>query len=133
MIEPINMVGIKLELDEDIKRYVTKKIGRLDRYLPRHARATAHAEVRLRDANLNHGNRYECEVVLHLPQESLTAKDSTLNAFAAVDIVEQKLKNQLKKYKDIRLDRREKAPGIIGMMKHRLGRQPEPADEPIEI
>ncbi|PLS80700.1 ribosomal subunit interface protein [Candidatus Saccharibacteria bacterium] len=133
MIEPINMVGIKLDLDDDIKRYVSKKIGRLDRYLPRHARITAHAEVRLRDAKMNHGNRYECEVVLHLPGESITARDSTLNMFAAIDIVEQKLKNQLKRYKDIRIDRREKAAGLLGRMKQSLGRRPEPADEPIEI
>ncbi|RWZ79650.1 MAG: ribosome-associated translation inhibitor RaiA [Candidatus Chaera renei] len=100
MIAPINIVGMKLELDDDIKRYVTRKIGRLDRYLPRHARQSVHAQVRLRDANNKHGNKYECEVVLHLPSETLTARDFTLNIFAAVDIVEAKLKNQLKRYKE---------------------------------
>ncbi len=100
MIASISIVGFKLELDEDIKRYVQRKIGRLDRYLPRHARKSVHAQVRLRDANNKHGNKYECEVVLHLPSETLTARDFTLNVFAAVDIVEAKLKNQLKRYKE---------------------------------
>lgn len=106
MLAPITVTGIKMELDDDIKRYVSKKIGRLDRYLPRHARQSAHAEVRIRDAKKAHGNRYECEVVLHLPEETVTAKDATLNVFAAIDIVEQKVKNQLKKYKGTRTDRR---------------------------
>lgn len=133
MIAPINIVGLKMDLDEDIKRYAMKKIGRLDRYLPRHARESAHAEVRIRDAKKAHGNRYECEVVLHLPEEIVTAKDSTLNVFAAVDIVEQKVKNQLKRYKDIRSDRREKVSGLFGSLKRQLGRRPEPSDEPIEV
>jgi putative sigma-54 modulation protein len=106
MIEPIDIVGQKFELDEDIKRYVRKKIGRLDRYLSRHARKSVKAEVKLRDVGKNHGNKYECEVILHLPNETVVAKDSTLNIFAAVDIVEVKLKNQLKKYKDMRTPRR---------------------------
>lgn len=132
MIQPINVVGLQMELEDDIKQYVTRKIGRLDRYLPRHARQTAHAEVRLRDAKKAHGNRYEVEVVLHLPEETLTAKDSTLNMFAAVDIVEQKIKNQLKRYKEVRKDRREKVSGLFGSLKRQLGRRPQPADEPAE-
>lgn len=132
MIAPISIVGLKVELDEDIKRYANRKIGRLDRYLPKHARQSAHAEIRLRDAKKAHGNRYECEVVLHLPSETITAKDSTLNVYAAVDIVEQKIKNQLKKYKDIRQDRREKVAGLFGSLKRQLGRRPEPIDEPTE-
>jgi putative sigma-54 modulation protein len=133
MIAPINIVGIKIDLEDDIKRYVNQKIGRLDRYIPRHARQTAHAEVRLRDAKKSHGNRYECEVVLHLPNETITAKDSTMNLFAAVDIVEQKMKNQLKKYKDVRTERRIKAAGLFGSLKRQLGRRPELADDTPEV
>ena len=35
-----------------------------------------------------------------MPQDNITVKESTLNMFAAVDIVEAKLRNQLKKYKE---------------------------------
>jgi ribosomal subunit interface protein len=113
MIEPIDIVGQKLELDEDIKRYVRKKIGRLSRFLPRHARKSVKAEVKLRESGKNHGNKYECEVILHLPQEMIIAKDSTLNIFAAVDIVEVKLKNQLKKYKDTHTVRRSRVKELL--------------------
>lgn len=128
MIEPIVITGNKLELDDDIKRYVNKKIGKLDRYLPRHARETAHAEVRLKHIGRQHGNTYECQVLLHLPQETVEAADSTMNIFAAVDIVEEKLKNQLKRYKDTLVERKRKASGLFGSLKRGLGRQPEPAE-----
>lgn len=101
MIQNITITGIKFELDATTKRYVAKKIGRLDRYLPKHARRSATAEVKLKEVNRNHGNKYEAEVILRVPEKSLTAKDSTLNVLAAVDIVELKLANQLKKYKEL--------------------------------
>jgi putative sigma-54 modulation protein len=123
MIEPIDIAGLKLELDEDIKKYIYRKIGRLDRYLSRHARKSVRAEVKLRDVGRKYGNKYECEVILHMPSEAITAKDSTMNMFAAVDIVEAKLKNQLKKYKETHIHTR--GGGIIGRLKQRQG---EPAE-----
>ena len=43
MITPVTITGIKLDVDEKTKTYVEKKIGALDRYLPRHARKSAKA------------------------------------------------------------------------------------------
>lgn len=100
MIDSIEITGVKYDVDETTRKYVTKKIGRLDRYLPRHARKSARAEVKLRQINEAHGNKYEAEVILHVPDAILTAKDSTLNILAAVDIVEAKVVAQLHKYKE---------------------------------
>ncbi|HEU5121712.1 MAG TPA: ribosome-associated translation inhibitor RaiA [Candidatus Saccharimonadales bacterium] len=100
MMERLTLTGVKLELDEVTKRYVTKKIGRLDRYLPKHARKSAFADIKLKQVNRDHGNKYEAEVILHVPDKILTAKDSTVNILAAIDIVEAKLVNQLRKYKE---------------------------------
>jgi putative sigma-54 modulation protein len=122
MIAQIDKAGIHLELDNDIKRYIDKKIGRLDRYMPRHARKSVHADVKLRE-NGKATDKYSCEVVLHLPGGQVTAKESTLNVFAAVDIVEAKLKNQLKKYKDIHNAHRGRH-GLLSRLKHRLRREP---------
>lgn len=98
MITQIEITGIQYEPNEDLKKYITKKIGKLDRFAPRHSRKSVTAEVRLRELKTK-TDRNECEVILHLPNQQLVAKDSTVNMFAAVDIVETKLKNQLKKYK----------------------------------
>ena len=99
MIEAIDITGVKYDLDDATKKYVTKKIGRLDRYLPKHARKSAAASVKIKQVNRDHGNKYEAEVILTVPDKVLTAKDSTVNALAALDIVEAKLINQLRKYK----------------------------------
>ena len=100
MINAINITGVKYDLDEATKRYVIKKIGRLDRYLPRHARKSAYADVKLKLVNRDHGNKYEAEVIIHVPEKILTAKDTTVNVLAALDIVESKLATQLHKYKE---------------------------------
>jgi putative sigma-54 modulation protein len=100
MINAINITGVKYDLDEATKRYVIKKIGRLDRYLPRHARKSAYADVKLKQVNRDHGNKYEAEVIIHVPEKTMTAKDTTVNVLAALDIVESKLATQLHKYKE---------------------------------
>lgn len=99
MIARIDKSGINLELDADVVKYIDRKIGRLDRYIPRAARASVRAVVTIREMANQVGNKYECEVILHLPGEIVTAKDATMNKFAAVDIVEAKLHNRLLKYK----------------------------------
>jgi putative sigma-54 modulation protein len=99
MIAAIDITGVKYELDDVTKKYVTKKIGRLDRYLPKHARKSVTASVKIKQVNRDFGNKYEAEVILRVPDKVLTAKDSTVNALAALDIVEAKLVNQLRKYK----------------------------------
>jgi putative sigma-54 modulation protein len=99
MITAIEITGVKYEIDERTKKYVMKKIERLDRYLPRHARKTATVEVKLREVNRDHGNKYEAEIIFQVPDKNLTAKDSTLNMLAAIDIVEAKIMSQIRKYK----------------------------------
>lgn len=100
MIETIKITGLKYDVDETTRKYITKKIGRLSAYLPRHARKTANAEVKLQQINEAHGNKYEAEIILHVPGKILTARDSTMNMLAAIDIVEAKLVTQLHKYKE---------------------------------
>lgn len=100
MIQQMEIISVKTEVDNDLRKYVNKKIGRLDRFIPRHARKSAHAEVFLKERKIKQKKEYTCEVVLFLPNETITTKDSTMNVYAAVDIVETRLKNMLKKYKD---------------------------------
>lgn len=101
MIAHIDITGVgAYKLDESAKNYIKKKIGKLDRLAPRHARKSIHANVKVAEVNRDHGNKYEAEVILTVPDRQITAKDSTMNVLAAVDIVEAKLAAQLRKYKD---------------------------------
>jgi putative sigma-54 modulation protein len=101
MIQSIAITGVKYDVDDNTRDYVMRKIGSLDRFLPRHARKSVTAEVKLKEVNRDHGNKYEAEIILHVPDKQLAAKDSTVNMLAAVDIVEAKVTSQLKKYKDL--------------------------------
>lgn len=99
MIQNIEITARHIDITEELRKYVVRKISRLDRYVPKHSRQSVHAEVKLVQAKSSDKKQYTCEVILHLPKEYITAIDSTLNMFAAVDIVERKLKAQLLKYK----------------------------------
>lgn len=100
MIEKLEISGVHTKVTPELHKYVTKKIGKLDRFIPKHARESAHAEVTLKEVKAKNKKECICEVVLFLPHDKLMTKEATLNMFAAVDIVEAKLKNQLKKYKE---------------------------------
>jgi len=105
MIQKFDIINVHATTDDKLQKYIMKKIGGLDRYLPRASRASAHAEVRIKEqASLKHEsakNGSTCEVTLHLPHEVINVSESTLNMYAAVDIVEAKLKQQISKYKQL--------------------------------
>lgn len=123
MIQSIAISGVKYEPDDQMKRYVMRKIGQLDRFLPRHARKSATVEVKLRQVNRDHGNKYEAEIILTVPDKKLTAKDSTLNMFAAIDIVEHKLASQLRKYKDAHIGHVGKTRAALSRFKRSYARE----------
>jgi ribosomal subunit interface protein len=87
--------------NQKLTNYVNKKIGGLDRYLSKHHKESAHVEVHLREGKSKDKNNYICEVTVHLPQQTIIIKEKALNMYAAVDIAETKLKQQLQKYKDM--------------------------------
>lgn len=100
MIQKIEINSVHADVDEDLRKYVLKKIGHLDKYMSKHTRVSAHAEVKLKASKAKDKREHTCEVILYLPHEVLTTQESTMNIYAAIDIVEAKLRNQLKKYKE---------------------------------
>lgn len=101
MLQKFEINGVHAKIDDNLRKYVTKKIGGLDKYLSRHDRQSVHAAVFLKEGNAKDKNRFTCEVKLKLPHDTVIISETTLNMFAAVDIVESKLKQQLKKHKDM--------------------------------
>lgn len=101
MLQKFEIQGVHYAVDDSLHKYVTKKIGGLDRYLSKHNRLSAHGEVFLKESQSKDKVNCECEVTLRLPHQTIIVKESALNMYAAVDIVEAKLKQQLKKYKDL--------------------------------
>jgi putative sigma-54 modulation protein len=88
------------KIDPELAKYIQKKIGKLDKHMKRHNRTLARADVKLKESTGKGGKKCTAEVILHIPGMKLTASESTVNMYAAVDIVETKLQNQLKKAKE---------------------------------
>jgi len=101
MIEKLEIANVHTPNDKDIEKYTKKKIGMLDKYVSRNMRQSLHAEVKLKLNNSKDKKQQSvCEVIIHLPHDTITSSEAGLNMYAAIDIVETKLKYQLRKYKD---------------------------------
>lgn len=103
MIKHIDIAAAQkdYEIDQDLAKYIHKKIGKLDRHMKRKVRLEARADVKLKESISNKsGKKCTAEVIIHAPGMKLTASESTINMYAAIDIVEAKLQNQLKREKD---------------------------------
>ena len=100
MFQRIEISGVHYEIDDRLRKYTNKKIGKLSAFLPRHARHSAHVMVKFIGSNAKDKKINTCEVILQVPQETLTVKESTTNMYASVDVVETKLRNQLRRYKE---------------------------------
>lgn len=89
------------EVDDKVKSYVEDKIGNLEKYLPRRVRGNLSAEVVLEDdTGGREDNRYVCEVIMLVNGFKMVSREGTVNMYAAVDIVEAKMRQQCSKYKE---------------------------------
>jgi putative sigma-54 modulation protein len=119
MVKRLEIDGVHMTVGDDLKRYVLKKIGRLDKYIPKAARQSTHIEIKLKEGKAKNKQIRTCEVILRLPREVITISETTINIYAAVDIVEEKLKNRLHKYKELHAD-----PTLHQRVLAKLKRQP---------
>lgn len=100
MSDQIEITGVHFEADTEIKKYIEKKLLKLFRYAGRRGRGSIRASVKLKQNPNKDKRQSTCEVILHLPTENITVTETTTNMHAAFDIVNAKLRNQLKKYKE---------------------------------
>lgn len=107
MIKKLEISSVRTNVTPELEKYINKKIGKLDRFLSRHARKTAHAKVVLTESK-GKTRTLCCEVTLHIPGKVLNAKEDTSNMYSSIDIVETKLINQLRKYKEMHSTSRSK-------------------------
>jgi putative sigma-54 modulation protein len=120
------VTGRNFEVDDKMRTYIDDKIGGLEKYLPRQSRATAACTVVLEDdPSGREDNRYVCEAVMKVHGTTMVSREGTVNVYAAIDIVEAKLRTQMTKYKEkVALE-----PRRGRMLSGWLGRRNEPAAE----
>lgn len=101
MVQKFELSAIHINLDDSLKKYATKKLGSIDKYLSKQIRPSAHLEVHLKEQKIAGKIQSVCEATLHLPHDSIRLSEATQNMYAAIDIVETKLKQQVEKYKEL--------------------------------
>ena len=102
----IQLSSRKYEIDDNLRKYVYKKLGKLDKYMPKSHKAIGMTVDIFRDPSGKEDNRYKVTAVLEVPGSDIVAETATINPHSAIDIVEQKLKLQIRKYKDKHSTRR---------------------------
>lgn len=122
MITNIRITGINYEVDEQTKKYALKRTAHLDRYLPKNVRKSATIDIKLKQVNHDHGNKYEAEITMDVPGSVLTAKDSTFNIMAAIDIVVAKILSQIRDYKEANITHLGKR-GVMSRFKRSFDRE----------
>ena len=101
MIENIDISGSNYDVEESLQKYVQKRIGKLDRYLPRGSKKDVVTKVIVTEiGGKNRSEKYEISVAMDIPGgKVVAAKDECSNVFAGVDLVEAKLTGQIRRYK----------------------------------
>jgi ribosomal subunit interface protein len=100
MIEKIDISGSNYKPEESFKKYTIKRIGKLDRYLPRGNKKDVVAKIVVTEVNRAHGNKYEISANLEIPGgKVISARDECSNVFAGIDILEAKLTGQIRRFK----------------------------------
>ncbi len=103
MIKNIRIDGLHTKQVKELEPYVNKKIASLDRFLSPKAKESVKVYVKLKESSRkNKQERFACEVIFKLPKGKVTVFERASSLTEAVDIAEDKLKVQLKKYKEKR-------------------------------
>lgn len=100
MIEKIEISGNGYKVEESLKKYIEKRIGKLDKYLPHGSKKDVVAKVVVSEIGKNKSEKYEVSVAMEIPGgKVLAARDECTNIFAGIDLVEAKLTGQIRRYK----------------------------------
>ena len=100
MIDKIEINGNGYKVEEPFRKYVAKRIGKLDRYLPKNAKKDAMCKVSVTEIGKGKTEKYEIGAAMELTGgKVIAARDECSNVFAGVDLVEAKLTGQIRRYK----------------------------------
>lgn len=99
----INIKTTRLDLTPAMRVYIENKIGSLDKFLKRfEAEGEVKAEIEIARTTRHHrkGNVFYAETNLYLPKKTIRAEHSGWDIRAAIDMIKDKLKLEIQRYKD---------------------------------
>lgn len=118
MIEKIEVNGRDYKAEEPLRKYVVKRLGKLDKYLPRGSKKDVVVKVIVSSIGKSKGEKYEIAAAMEIPGgKVIAAKDECSNVFAGVDLLEAKLTGQIRRYKLDVQPHRQKKVAKLGLKK----------------
>lgn len=86
--------GDNLTITDAIRNYIEEKIGKLERYFTNVPNATAHVKVKTYQ-----NSSTKIEVTIPLKNVTLRAEERHDDLYAGIDLINNKLERQVRKYK----------------------------------
>ena len=100
MIDKIDISGNGYKVEESFRKYVEKKLDKLDKYLPRHNKKDVVCKVVVSEIGKGKTTKYEISAAMEVTGgKVLAARDECSNVFTGADLVEAKLMGQIRRYK----------------------------------
>jgi putative sigma-54 modulation protein len=102
----ISIKATKIELTDELKNYIQKKMDMLDKYLGSFKAIKCEVEVGLAVGGQKSGKIYRAAVNLDLPGELLRVEKTEKVLQKAIDKTKDHLEIMIKKYKEKKFDRK---------------------------
>ncbi len=125
----LTITGKNLEINDTIRNYVEKKIGRLDRYLPNIL--DGRVELTVDEGARAAGDRQIAQVTLRTKKIILRAEEASADIFASIDAVFEKMQRQVDRYKGKRWAKRGEAAEAAPELTEAV--EEETAEEPVSV
>jgi putative sigma-54 modulation protein len=98
--------GRNVDVTDYVKEYVTKKVGKLERYLPQIGEVRAELTQNMtRSAD----DRFTAQITIWANGQILRAEESTSDIFASIDATVDKMSSQVRRFKGRRYENRRRA------------------------
>ncbi len=106
-----NIRGENIEVTPALRNYVEKKLGRLERYFAEDITSDVYVTMKvLRD-------QHSVEVTIPMTKLLLRAEEKSLDMYASIDLVVEKLERQIRKYKT-KVNRKFRTDGSVKKLFH---------------
>lgn len=92
--------GNRMEITDAIRDYAEKKLGELDKYIPEGTLSEIQVELQKTTDHHRKGDLFKVEANVILPGKKIRGESKEEDLYAAIDLLKDELKRDLRKYKD---------------------------------
>ena len=122
----VQVNGRNVEVNDYLRDYVTKKVGKLERYLPQITEARAELTQNMtRSAS----DRYTSQITVWANGQMLRAEESTSDILASIDATVDKMSSQVRRFKGRRYENRRRASHVVSAEVERAVAEETPDEE----